>query len=253
MSRIAALVKSWRIPFLRSRSEPGVPVLVLGISGFIALLGALASWYAGMQYGQLQYQQVTSQLADSQRHVANLQFDLQRERAKAKGAEKALKMTGTPAAAHAEDALRQRIQRLEAEVNQYQAAINRDQKRIGDNLRLISLLSAPGVRMIPLKSSEPNSIAVGYLLISADSKATFVAANLPNVPASSQYQLWLFRTEEPKVVSAGSFTPDTSGRTIFEFLDAEFLTNLSGAAVTVESADGSTTPSSNRLLSATIE
>jgi Anti-sigma-K factor rskA. len=234
-----------RVPVYR-RAGRGV---IEGIAAAIAVLVAVASWYAGTRYSQLKNQQLTAELDDAQQRVASLQVSLKEERAKFNQAQQVLKNAGKPGAANEQEAMRQRLLHLEADVNQYKAVIARDQASVAENLRVINTMSEPGVRFVPLKGLEPAPAAIAYSLVVENAKVLVVASNLPALKPAKRYQLWLLRRDDPKVVSGGVFAPDDNDRAVIEFSDGELINNISALAVTVEPAGGSSLPTGARVLS----
>jgi anti-sigma-K factor RskA len=234
-----------RVPVYR-RAARGV---IEGIAAAVAVLVAVASWYAGTRYSQLKDQQLTAELDVAQQRVSSLQVSLKEERAKFSQAQQALKNAGKSGAANEQEATRQRVLHLEADVNQYKAVIARDQASVAENLRVINTLSEPGIRFVTLKGVDSAPSAVAYSLIAENVKILVVASNLPALKPGQQYQLWLSRRDDPKVVSGGVFAPDEKNRAVIEFSDSELINNISALAVTIEPAGGSSTPTGNRILS----
>lgn len=234
-----------RVPVYR-RAARGV---IEGIAAAVAVLVAVASWYAGTRYSQLKDQQLTAELDDAQQRVSSLQVSLKEERARFNQAQQVLKNAGKPGAANEQEATRQRVLHLEADVNQYKAVIARDQAAVAENLRVINTLSEPGVRFVQLKGLDPAPSALAYSLIVENAKILVVASNLPALNSAKQYQLWLLRKDDPKVVSGGAFAPDEKDRAVIEFSDSELINNISALAVTIEPAGGSSVPTGDRVLS----
>lgn len=223
--------------------------VIEGIAAAVAVLVAVASWYAGTRYSQLKNQQLTAELNDSQQRVASLEVSLKEERAKSNQVQQALKNTGNPRAANEQEATRQKLLHLEADLNQYKAVIARDQAAVAENLRVLNTMSEPGVRFVPLKGLDPAPSAVAYSLIVENAKILVVASNLPPLSSTKQYQLWLSRRDDPKVVSGGAFASDDNDRAVIEFSDSELINNITALAVTVEPAGGSSAPTGPRVLS----
>src|SRR6185437_15073685 len=120
---------------------------------------------------------------------------------------------------------------------------------VAENLRVINTLSEPSVRFVALKGLDPAPSAVAYSLIVENAKILVVASNLPALNSAQQYQLWLSRRDDPKIVSGGVFAPDENDRAVIEFSDSELINNISALAVTVEPAGGSSVPTGDRILS----
>jgi anti-sigma-K factor RskA len=223
--------------------------VVEAIAAIIAVLVAVASWYAGTRYSRLKNEQLTAELADAEQRVADLQVSLKQEAVKRTRAEQALKNVGAPAAATQLESIRQKAQHLEADVNQYKAVIARDHASLAENMRVINALSEPSVRLLPLKGGEAAPATVAYALVAENSKLLMVASNLPVAEPSKRFQLWLHRRDDPRVVSGGVFSADDNKRAVVEFSDSELINNISAVSITEEPAGGSPAPTGAKILS----
>ena len=193
-------------------------------------------------------------LLDTQQHVASLEVSLKQERSKRNIAEQALKNAGKPNTEDQMETQRQQVLRLQAEVNRYGSVIDRDQKLLSDNMRLVSALSSQGVQLIPMKGLESAAHSVAYSLVLPNSKLLLVASSLPNLPPSREYQLWLLRRTEPKILSGGVFNVDEANHALVEFAEGSLINEIEGISVTEEPAGGSTAaPTGPKVLSAVIE
>jgi hypothetical protein len=74
-----------------------------------------------------------------------------------------------------------------------------------------------------------------------------VASNLPKPPTGREYQIWLTRTDDPKMVSANTLDPDDSNRAVAEFADTELVSNIAEITVTDEPLGGSKGPTGKRI------
>lgn len=224
------------------------------IAAAITLLVGAGGWYAGKQTGRVDHQQLLAALTEAQRQVATLRVSVRQEIGRRRQLEEALNAAGTPNAAQQQDTLRQKVLELEAQVSGYRDVIARDQRALSDNVRLVSALSTPGIRLVPLKGLEYATHSVAYSLVAENDRVLFVASNLPPAPKGRQYQLWLLRANDPKVVSAGVFSADDGRRALLEFNDPATVSNLTAVAVTEEPAGGSAAgPTGRKVFAGTTE
>ena len=70
-----------------------------------------------------------------------------------------------------------------------------------------------------MKGSGTAAHCTAYALIVENSKILLIARNLPKLDEQRQFQFWVVRKEEPKIVSAGMFTPGDDNRAVLEFED----------------------------------
>jgi anti-sigma-K factor RskA len=252
-SRLIALAALTRrvITFRTRPARPGYGQYGV-LAASVAVLVGLGAWYAGMQYANLRGQQVLSELSDAQQSATELRAKLEAETLRRQQLENALHKSGDSNGAGQLLAARQQVVRLQAEVNQYQDVIERERKALGDNLRLVGLLSSPGLQLIALHGQEAASSAVAYSFILDDKKLVFVASGLPKLPAGKEYQLWLVRKTDPKVVSGGMFNPEDSDRVLLEFSNDQLVSELAAVAVTAEPMGGSEGPTGPKLLVASL-
>jgi anti-sigma-K factor RskA len=218
------------------------------LAASVAVLVGLGAWYAGVQYANLRGQQVVSELSDAQQSATELRAKLDAEILRRQQLEIERKKAGEPDAAGQLLAARQQVVRLQAEVNQYQDVIDRERRAMGDNLRLVTLLSSSGLRMIALHGQEAASGTVAYSFVLEGKKLVLLAYRLPKPPTGKEYQLWLVRKADPKVVSGGTFNPEDSDRAIVEFSNDQLVSELAAVAVTAEPLGGSEGPTGPKLL-----
>jgi hypothetical protein len=213
-----------------------------------AMLSALlfATWYAGRQSIRLETQPVSADLDRLAQQVANQQIRLQEEIRKRAEAEKQLGSSGRSAIGQA-SRLQQSLVQSQAEAQGYKTVIARDSQLSTDNTRLIGMLNSVGARLLPMRGGEGTTNAVAYVLLIDKSKLVFVGSNLPKPSADHQFQLWLHRREEPKVVSAGVFAPDEKNHAVVEYTEASLLTEISFVAITEEPTGGNSAPTTTRL------
>jgi anti-sigma-K factor RskA len=104
-----------------------------------------------------------------------------------------------------------------------------------------------------MKGSEQASDSTAYALIVEKTRLVFIGSKLPKLNEGKQFQLWLVRRQDPKVVSAGVFSPNDDSRALVNFDDQSVLTELASLVVTDEPEGGSAEPTGTHLLEAEIE
>jgi anti-sigma-K factor RskA len=213
-----------------------------------AMLSALlfATWYAGRQSIRLETQPVSADLDRLAQEVATNHIRLQEEIQKREEVEKQLGSSGRSAIGQA-TRLQQTLVKSQAEAQEYKTVIDRDSQLSTDNTRLIGMLNSVGARLLPMRGGEGTTNAVAYVLLIDKSKLVFVGSNLPKPSADHQFQLWLHRKEEPKIVSAGVFAPDEKNHAVVEYAEASLLSEISFVAITEEPTGGSSAPTAARL------
>jgi hypothetical protein len=247
--RIAELSKKILV-FPRPAATPnrGRPDMHWGwIAAAAALLLILISgaWFAGHESGSIEAQHLSARLNELSHEGASRQVLLEDMVAKEREYERLAAVAGnTPAV----EENRRRILALEAEVNEYKSLLERQKTEVDANARILNVLSQPGVRMVPLKGAEIAKSTPAYALVVEASRVIFVAANLPKLAGDKQFQLWLLRSQEPKVVSAGTFVADEQSRALVEFADPTQVSDLTLIAVTDEPMGGSAEPTGTKLL-----
>jgi anti-sigma-K factor RskA len=103
------------------------------------------------------------------------------------------------------------------------------------------------MRAVPLSSSNADSRATGFVLISADGdEGALVVDGLPPLGESQQYQLWLIRDE--KRTSGAVFSTDEKsyGGTRVEVSGS--LLEYSAVGITIEPFGGSPQPTGEKVL-----
>jgi hypothetical protein len=143
--------------------------------------------------------------------------------------------------------MRRQILELQAEIGQYKAIMQRQERALSDNLRLLDALSTPGAHLFFLKGTGIAANCTAYALVVENSKIVLIASSLPKLDHERQFQFWVVRKEEPKIVSAGMFTPDDN-RVVLEFEDPSLISNISLIQVTDEPRGGSSEPTGPKLL-----
>jgi len=168
-------------------------------------------------------------------------------------AEKSLQAAGQGAHTDEQSQTQRQLLELEAEVSQYKTIVDRQQRSLADNLRLLKALSAPRAHLFTMKGSEIASDCTAYSLLVVKSRVVLVASNLPKLAENKQFQFWLLRNKEPKIVSAGVFSPDDENHAVVDFEDPSVLTDISIFEVTDEPRGGSSEPTGVKLLTASTE
>jgi len=206
-----------------------------------------ASWYAGRLSGGLDNQRLRAELNRVSQQLALAQLQLSEQVDKTEQMNKALRSSGKGPAAAQQSLLRRQLSQAQAQANQYKAIVDRERQAVSDNKRLIDALSNPGARLINLKGDDAAADSIAYALIVPNSKLIFVAANLPKLAEGRQFQLWLVRKDDPKIVSAGIFNPDDNQATVMSFDEGSVLSGISELEVTEEREGGNSTPTGTKL------
>lgn len=220
-----------------------------GIAFAVLVAVGLATWFAGVQYGRLRNQQAVSEATDVQRSTTKLRVELHEQQNTNRALETAMKSAGTDQAARELEAMRTKILRLQAQVDQFQSSTDLDRQLLNDNAQIVNALAVPGVRLVPLHGIEPAAKSVAYALITADKELIFIASALPNPDPEHDFQLWIARKEEPKLLSGGVFSPDESHRAVVRFSVADLISGVVSLEVTEEPLGGSEAPMGPRILS----
>ncbi|MDE3198138.1 MAG: anti-sigma factor, partial [Acidobacteriota bacterium] len=144
--------------------------------------------------------------------------------------------------------LRDRVTTLEHQVSQYQTLLDIERRRADRSTEIASLVTSPQLRIVPLRGTERTPDAEGRVLISGNSRMVFVASGMPAPPPNRTYQLWIIRSGQPAIASAGTFAPGTDRRAILQLADASLLRNVTAFAVTDEPVGGSAQPTGQKWL-----
>ena len=76
-----------------------------------------------------------------------------------------------------------------------------------------------------------------------------ITSNLPKLDKQREFECWIFRKKDPKIVSAGNFTPHDDNRAVLEFADPSVVSDISLIEVTDEPrGDNSDQPTGTKLL-----
>lgn len=221
------------------------PVVGMAIA-LIALVGA-GAWFAGVQYGRLQNQQIVSTLTDTQQDTTRLRVQLQQKQSQVETLDHSLRSSGSDEMASRMDAMRRQILRLQAEVSGFQAIADRDQKALLENERLASLLANPGAKLIALKNLEAGTEGVVYALVIENNRIILIASGLPPASQGREYRVWLNRKEEPRIVRVGLFAPDASKQAMIDFPGGDSISEITSLVVTEEPAGAGDTPTGKKV------
>ncbi len=212
-----------------------------------------ATWYAGKVSGELEAERISIDLNRLKQKVAETQLELEKQKEQTARVERAVSNAGHSDAIALVSKLRQQLLQSQAEANQYKEVVNMEQRALKENTELLDALSSPGVHFLAMKGSEAAADSTAYALIVESSRMVFVASNLPKPPEGKQYQLWVLRRQEPKLVSAGVFSPDESNRALMDFDTPAVLSDIAELEVTEEPAGGSEAPTGSKLFAGTAE
>jgi competence protein ComGC len=249
--RVAGLLGKFQAlrTFQLPRDSSNVPrwwIVALGI-GILVLL-VCGTWYAGRQSASIQDRGLSAALDQMTQQLASFKLQLDEERAMRQEAERALKSVGKSGIIDQQMQMRRQIVELQAAVGQYKAIIERQERARADNLSLLSALSTPGARLLLMKHSEGAVDCTAYVLIVKKLRLMLIASKLPRLGNQRQFQCWIMRKKDPKIVSAGVFSPDEENHAIVEFEDPSVLSEISLVEVTEEPRGGSSEPTGRKLL-----
>ena len=180
--------------------------------------------------------------------VAATQLELQQVSSSRQDLQQAVTSSGRSTLVDEQRRMQKQLLELQASTDQYKAVIDRQQRVLEENAQLTTALSLPGVHLMPMKGVESASAATGYALVVEKSKLLVVASNLPKLAPDKQFQLWLIRKQEPRIVNAGVFTPDDDNRAVMKFEDPPVISEIASLTITDEPEGGSTAPTGSKLL-----
>lgn len=214
-------------------------LIALAIAVIVLIVGA---WYAGRQSGQMDAQPVNAELNRLVHLFASTQVQLHQEKEKGQAMQKALSVGGRADVMKSEASLERQLSEAQAEAEQYKAVLARDREDAFDEADILGVLTSPKVQLIPLKPAQRASKSLAYALLAKNSRLIFVGSRLPHPQKDRQFQFWLLRKEEPKVVSAGVLAPDGGDRTVLRFDNPSLLSGITELDVTEEPMGGSSSP-----------
>jgi len=260
-SRIVRMAElSNGIPALTEPSKPSTTQPRIANSWFIRAMAALitiivgsAAWYAGRQSAAFGTSHVIADLEQMQKDTAAARLELEKAKTDKLALQKSLDSLRNGTIADDQARLQERATRLEAEVSQYKAALDREERAKAANGRIAAVLATPGVRLLPLKGVESAAHSTVYSLLTDKGGVLLVAAGLPVPSGNRQYQLWFLRKEDPKTVDGGLFSVEADGRVVFEVDNPALTEGMTGLAVTEEPQGGSPAPTATPILTASIE
>lgn len=224
----------------------------MAVAAAVVLMLISGAWFAGHESASIQAQRLSAQLNQLSTLAADRQVLLDEATRRETAFEGQLKSAGDTDALRKREDMRREILALEAEVNEYKSLLGRQKDADNENARILDVLTHPGVRVVQLKGTEAAKDSAAYAFIAEASRVVFFAANLPDLPKDKQFQLWFLRSQDPKVVNAGTFVPDDQARAMVEFTDPTEVSSLTGIAVTDEPKGGSTEPTGTKLMVGTI-
>lgn len=229
---------------IANRSGEGIAVgwwLLLPVGAVLTVL-LVATWHAGQQSGQLDGQHLSAEIDLLTQKIASNQLELEAERKKNAELEQALKATGKNPNLGLVTQLRQQLLQAQADANQYKTILEREHQESSETQMLIEALSLPGARLLPMKISQAGGDCKAYALLAANGRLVLIASRLPVLPETKQFQLWVLRKQEPKVVSAGVFNGDENRHVLMTFDDPSTLMDMLQLKATEEPQGGSSEP-----------
>lgn len=122
--------------------------------------------------------------------------------------------------------------------------------------KVATLLQRPNSKLVSLSSQSSSNVASGTLLFTPGKwQAVVVSAqNLPPLPASQVYRLWLSLNNQ-STIYCGEFRPDRNG-SVSRPIEPPQLpppgTKATGLFITVEQKDAAIAPTGERVMSGTI-
>ena len=140
------------------------------------------------------------------------------------------------------------VDELTRQVHFYRTAIQSQRGDLEQSVRLISLLSAPALRVLDLQGTEQGAGASGRALLANNNTLIFYGSGLPSLPAGRTYQLWLMKDRGRAVTSGGIFQPDASRAAILTVDHAQGVADVRALAVTEEPAGGVPLPTGHKIL-----
>jgi hypothetical protein len=109
--------------------------------------------------------------------------------------------------------------------------------------RLMDALLSPAAKQVTLTETRGTARPVGHATYLPQSGALiFVASNLRPVPQSKTYELWLIPSNGKAPIPAGVFRPDAKGSAAVVLPPLPEGVDAKAFGVTVETADGASTP-----------
>jgi anti-sigma-K factor RskA len=109
----------------------------------------------------------------------------------------------------------------------------------------LTFISSPNVQTLPIEGEQ----VTGMLLLDRQTnQAVLVSRNLPPLPPSQTYQIWLVKPDNGRV-SAGTFRPEEqTAFTIQSLAPSQPFSDYIGIGITIEPKGGSDAPTGKRVL-----
>jgi anti-sigma-K factor RskA len=229
--------------------EPAILISSLIVICLIVVTLLIFTWIAGRQSAHLDEQRASSELQRLTRELSDKEVTLDQQ---SQRIEKLLarQTPPSPAAVKLQTDLQEKLSRAQAEAELFKEHTESDRQRANDDRNLLNALSSSGAKLLTFRNAE-GTAATANAFVVENAKVIFVASNLAPPSPDHQYQLWLVRKDEPRVVSAAVFTvPATaSDPVVITYTeDKEAIANLAGLFVTEESLDGSKEPTGKRII-----
>jgi hypothetical protein len=116
---------------------------------------------------------------------------------------------------------------------------------------LKNFLHGTNAQQVTLREKPPlTKVPEGHTLYSPTSgELVFTASNLPLPPAGKVYELWIIPATGGAAIPAGVFTPDLQGNAAVVFPEIPAHVQAQAFGVTVEEAEGASTPTLPIILS----
>lgn len=109
--------------------------------------------------------------------------------------------------------------------------------------KLMDALTSPDTQQVTLTETRHLARPVGHAsYLSRSGALVFVGSNLRPVPAGKAYELWLIPADGHAPIPAGLFRPDANGSASVVMPPLPQGVKAKAFGVTIESAQGSTTP-----------
>jgi anti-sigma-K factor RskA len=236
----------------RSFNEPGI--LMSGLSVVCVAIGLLLviTWFAGRYSGRMDAARSAAEFDQLDRENARNRLELAQEIARNRLMTEKVTSASQLASAQEKKNVDDMLSKAQAEIEQYKSIFSRESELRNQSTRILETLSMPGAKLLPLRAAESSSSGgapIAYAMIVENSRLIFVGSNLPQPQADRQFQIWLLRKEEPKIVSAGLVSFDDKNRAIAYYdQDTANITGVVAVEVTDEPALGSKLPSGPKVL-----
>jgi anti-sigma-K factor RskA len=123
------------------------------------------------------------------------------------------------------------------------AELARDQHDSEQARELLELLTSPEAQKVSLSAAKSALQPAGKAMyLRNKGRLMFIASNLPKLPESKIYELWLIPASGAAPMPAGTFMPDEKGSAVVMNAPITPGTEAKAFAVTVENAPGSQKP-----------